>query len=64
MPVVNCLKAPGGGALGNRLWKLFSAPLPLTAPDPEAVPLRSCHIKSLWQNAALLSDPRAPTHPL
>ena len=50
MPVVNCLKAPGRGALGNRLWNLFSAPLlpPLTALDPEAVPLRSCHMKSLW----------------
>ena len=27
MPVVNCLKAPGRGALGNRLWNLFSPPL-------------------------------------
>ena len=32
MPVVNCLKAPGRGALGNRLCNLFTASSPTDSP--------------------------------
>ena len=58
MPVVNCLKAPGSGALGNRLWNLFVQPPPtpnplsLTAPDPEALRSRQDE-KSLVMHSLL-----------